>query len=656
MIKNLKGYSCLLILIGCILVNTVCTKADENTNEELYGGVEIDLPIYQLGYLGEEQNYVETFDVDENEVLAQEAILNSLNNLDDEVNLREFNLSLDIVKKICAQVVNYQPEFFYFKNFTYYYIPSTNVVTRIVWNYIDYTKDDIQSMRARYQEKLNEALSWIKSDMNANDKIMAVHEYLTLHSYYSNKAEWSNGQYTAYNILVNGSGLCQAYALAFNGIMKELGIDSLFVASQTLNHAWNLVNVDGEWYHVDVTWDDNSVPYSGFSSHINVLQSDSGIRNSGHSTWETITPEANDNRYDNIYWKKVDKGLTYYMGNWYYPIQGAIIKNNLIGTGQAIFENDLFTYNSYIVSWKDNWYFNSNNLLIQYFPENDNLKIIQQYDYASEIFNMGIWNDALFYYKIHFSEEKLCKEDLPLKNYQEKADVIEERVLSILRESYGRIPEENAIYWIQELKTGQKTLADLMNTIFTNEKFTDNNFTFKKYVDILYKGLLNRNSDPEGERYWLDLLEGGVSTNYVLRGFINSIELEIWCHKNGILAGKISVSQEDMNSGNRVLLLKRCYRYLLGREADVEEILYYENRLLNEKVYVVIRDIYRSKECQKRNMSDEMLIEALYRALLDRMPEKEGFHYYINKLMEDYKRETVVADFVQSDEFRNKNS
>ena len=28
------------------------------------------------------------------------------------------------------------------------------------------------------------------------------------------------------------------------------------VTSEVINHAWNLIKLDGEWYQVDVTWDD----------------------------------------------------------------------------------------------------------------------------------------------------------------------------------------------------------------------------------------------------------------------------------------------------------------------------------------------------------------------------------------------------------------
>ena len=49
-------------------------------------------------------------------------------------------------------------------------------------------------------------------------------------------------------------------------------------------HIWNLVKIDGEWYHVDVTWDDypeifSSLEYESF------LKSDKGIKVTAHIGW-----------------------------------------------------------------------------------------------------------------------------------------------------------------------------------------------------------------------------------------------------------------------------------------------------------------------------------------------------------------------------------
>lgn len=67
---------------------------------------------------------------------------------------------------------------------------------------------------------------------------------------------------TAYGCLVGGSAHCEGYAKAFAYLAQKAGIHSIVVTGVTddgENHAWNQVEIDGEWYNCDVTWDDTDV-------------------------------------------------------------------------------------------------------------------------------------------------------------------------------------------------------------------------------------------------------------------------------------------------------------------------------------------------------------------------------------------------------------
>lgn len=61
-----------------------------------------------------------------------------------------------------------------------------------------------------------------------------------------------------YGAVVYGTCVCEGYALTFQALAETVGLDSLVLSGETNigHHAWNLVRVDGEWYHVDVTWMD----------------------------------------------------------------------------------------------------------------------------------------------------------------------------------------------------------------------------------------------------------------------------------------------------------------------------------------------------------------------------------------------------------------
>lgn len=70
--------------------------------------------------------------------------------------------------------------------------------------------------------------------------------------------------FSAYGALVKGQCVCQGYALAFYRLCKELGYNVRFVSSDPNEgcHAWNIVMLDGKYYFVDCTWDDEGDDYS----------------------------------------------------------------------------------------------------------------------------------------------------------------------------------------------------------------------------------------------------------------------------------------------------------------------------------------------------------------------------------------------------------
>ena len=60
--------------------------------------------------------------------------------------------------------------------------------------------------------------------------------------------------WNAYGALIDGNGVCEAYAEAFKLLCDKAGIPCISVYSH--DHEWNAVKLDGSWYYVDVTWID----------------------------------------------------------------------------------------------------------------------------------------------------------------------------------------------------------------------------------------------------------------------------------------------------------------------------------------------------------------------------------------------------------------
>lgn len=88
------------------------------------------------------------------------------------------------------------------------------------------------------------------------EKVQFANDYIVKNTVYSEQAE--SNVHSAYAVAVEGKAVCQGYALFLIKLLRAMDIEVLYVVGEvnTGGHAWNLVKVDGQWYHVDTTWND----------------------------------------------------------------------------------------------------------------------------------------------------------------------------------------------------------------------------------------------------------------------------------------------------------------------------------------------------------------------------------------------------------------
>ncbi|BBI31351.1 transglutaminase domain-containing protein [Cohnella abietis] len=90
--------------------------------------------------------------------------------------------------------------------------------------------------------------------MNDHQKVKAIHDWIVTRVAYDTRLI----AHSAYDGLVNGKTVCQGYAVLTYEMMNQAGIPVKIVegTSRGIAHTWNLVQLDGKWYHLDTTWDD----------------------------------------------------------------------------------------------------------------------------------------------------------------------------------------------------------------------------------------------------------------------------------------------------------------------------------------------------------------------------------------------------------------
>ena len=235
--------------------------------------------------------------------------------------------TIEEFKSIYEKVINDHPEYFYAKN-GYLYWYSGNNVTRFEPKYYEnLLSEDIQ---AKFDAATEKALSVIDNSMSELEKALTLHDYLVLNIAYN----WdvattgktnNNNVYSAYGALVEGDAVCQGYALAYKCLLKFCDIDCAMVPSEAMNHVWNAVNIEGNWYHVDVTWDDPVPNLEGYCQYSNFLRSDEGIKTAGtklHHSWSMPSDiNISTNDYSGIF-RNSDSVIYHYNDNYYYFSEG----------------------------------------------------------------------------------------------------------------------------------------------------------------------------------------------------------------------------------------------------------------------------------------------------------------------------------------------
>ena len=122
---------------------------------------------------------------------------------------------------------------------------------------------------------LDEKITQIVNECRASTSwqtALNLHDWLTHHLHYDLTL-----QYYGVDGILRGYGVCDAYSKAYLMLCKKAGIPvGRVIGSRSggSSHAWNAIQLNGNWYYVDVTWDDpvirssnQNVPVSGYERH-----------------------------------------------------------------------------------------------------------------------------------------------------------------------------------------------------------------------------------------------------------------------------------------------------------------------------------------------------------------------------------------------------
>ena len=160
-----------------------------------------------------------------------------------------------------------------------------------------YKSGDTSALDEKQLETLNMASKVldeiITEDMTPYDKEKAVYDWMCANLAHEGGVTVvipTAPEYSAepYGVLKYGAAVCVGFATTFRLFMQMMDIDCMVVHNSY--HSWNLVNLDGDWYHTDIYSDVGRGNYANFNMTDEMCSS-------GHN-WDTnFFPAANGLTY-----------------------------------------------------------------------------------------------------------------------------------------------------------------------------------------------------------------------------------------------------------------------------------------------------------------------------------------------------------------------
>ena len=248
----------------------------------------------------------------------------------EKVNIKDLNLDKDLVLSTLADLNARVEGGEAISKLSCYYSRDTGLAVAIGLEYC--TAQDVAAMQVKLDQLVDQANTLCQTDL---EKVFYVHEWLVQNIAYD-REHLSDDVQDDHNLrgaLLDGTAVCDGYAKTYALTLRKLGITGVLVTSKDIGHAWNMVELDGNWYQVDCTWDDpvDGSDQLGYCMHkhllctteeMNTNHSDDGddsvafdLENLGT---QNIVNLATDDTYENTWWKDKKSAIFPCGGDWYY--------------------------------------------------------------------------------------------------------------------------------------------------------------------------------------------------------------------------------------------------------------------------------------------------------------------------------------------------
>ena len=259
--------SCLLVtvmmfLTGCLSLDLNIDLNNDNQFKDLFSAkpqvsINEDIPSYENDATCFSRNYL----LNNRAKVIYDVVYDSL--LKNKTQIAFSNVgggfsSQEEMKVVLSEsvysVLRDHPQFFMYSGAYTYEFSEDLMLSSVVLKLKTVIDDkDAQEKQKEIDEVVNKLVADTK-EMDDYNKSKYIYTYIAQNTTYKE----SENAHNMYGCLVEGVSVCEGYAKAYSYIMQKCGMQVAYVTGMGKNelHAWNLINIDNNWYHIDCTWGD----------------------------------------------------------------------------------------------------------------------------------------------------------------------------------------------------------------------------------------------------------------------------------------------------------------------------------------------------------------------------------------------------------------
>jgi len=157
----------------------------------------------------------------------------------------------------------------HFHAISHYQIGTAVYATKTILTIEIFYLEDINQLNYVNQRVQQIVAQIITPTMHLHQKIMVIHDWITTNVHYDHTLQ----RRTAYDALMHKSTVCSGYASLFWHLCRAAAIPCRIVTGtgKFEAHAWNMVQLDNYWYHIDSTWstvEDTHTPFSVYRFYL----------------------------------------------------------------------------------------------------------------------------------------------------------------------------------------------------------------------------------------------------------------------------------------------------------------------------------------------------------------------------------------------------